>query len=46
MAQTPLHVAAGYNRAAIVKFLLDWEGTDKVALEAKNMVRILPLAKM
>lgn len=38
MAQTPLHVSAGYNRAEVVKFLLDWQGPDKVELEAKNMV--------
>ena len=38
MAQTPLHVSAGYNRAEIVKFLLDWQGLDRVELEAKNMV--------
>lgn len=38
MAQTPLHVSAGHNRTEIVKFLLDWQGTDKVEMEAKNMV--------
>lgn len=38
MAQTPLHVSAGHNRAEIVKFLLDWQGPDKVEMEAKNMV--------
>lgn len=38
MAQTPLHVSAGYNRSEIVKFLLDWPGVDKAELEAKNMV--------
>ena len=38
MAQTPLHVSAGYNRAEIVQFLLDWQGPGKVELEAKNMV--------
>lgn len=38
MAQTPLHVSAGHNRAEIVKFLLDWQGADKVEMEAKNMV--------
>lgn len=40
MAQTPLHISAGYNRAEIVKFLLDWPGPEKVELEAKNMVGI------
>lgn len=40
MGQTPLHVSAGYNRAEIVKFLLAWQGPEKVELEAKNMVRI------
>lgn len=39
MGQTPLHVSAGYNRAEIVKFILDWPGPDKVEMEAKNMVR-------
>jgi hypothetical protein len=38
MAQTPLHVSAGYNRAEIVQFLLDWQGLEKIELEAKNMV--------
>ncbi|KAL1356666.1 hypothetical protein HN51_008653 [Arachis hypogaea] len=43
MAQTPLHVAAGQNRADIVKFLLEWQGPDKVELEAKNMYGETPL---
>ncbi|XP_035545311.1 poly [ADP-ribose] polymerase tankyrase-2-like [Juglans regia] len=44
MAQMPLHISSGYNRAEIVKFLLDWLGTDhKVELEAKNMNGITPL---
>lgn len=38
MAQTPLHVSSGNNRAEIVKFLLDWGGLEKVELEANNMV--------
>jgi hypothetical protein len=38
MAQTPLHVSAGYNRADIIKFLLDWQGAEKVELEPRNMV--------
>ena len=38
MAQTPLHVSAGYDRAEIIKFLLDWQGPEKAELEAKNMV--------
>lgn len=38
MAQTPLHVSAGNNKPEIVKFLLDWQGPDKVDLEARNMV--------
>lgn len=40
MEQTPLHVSAGYNKAEIVKFLLAWQGSEKVELEAKNMVGI------
>lgn len=43
MAQTPLHVSAGHNRTEIVKFLLDWQGTDKVEMEAKNMYGETPL---
>lgn len=43
MAQTPLHVSAGYNRSEIVKFLLDWPGVDKAELEAKNMYGETPL---
>ncbi|TQD76242.1 hypothetical protein C1H46_038221 [Malus baccata] len=35
MAQTPLHVSAGYNRGEIIKFLLDWKGPSEVELEAK-----------
>ena len=38
MAQTPLRVSTGYNRAEIVQFLLDWQGLEKIELEAKNMV--------
>ncbi|GER41288.1 ankyrin repeat domain-containing protein [Striga asiatica] len=43
MAQTPLHVSAGYNRIEIVNFLLDWQGPEKVELEAKNMYGETPL---
>ncbi|XP_044462953.1 ribulose bisphosphate carboxylase/oxygenase activase, chloroplastic-like isoform X2 [Mangifera indica] len=43
MSQTPLHVSAGYNKAEIVKFLLEWQGNDKVELEAKNMYGETPL---
>ncbi|BAU02859.1 protein CbxX, chromosomal isoform X1 [Vigna umbellata] len=43
MAQTPLHVSAGQNRVDIVKFLLDWQGPDKVEMEAKNMYGETPL---
>ncbi|KAB1201629.1 hypothetical protein CJ030_MR0G002603 [Morella rubra] len=43
MAQTPLHVSAGYNRSEIVKFLLDWPGVNKAELEAKNMYGETPL---
>lgn len=38
MAHTPLHVSAGHNSVEIVKVLLDWQGSEKVELEAKNMV--------
>ncbi|CAL5058966.1 unnamed protein product [Urochloa decumbens] len=43
MCQTPLHVAAGYNNTEIVKFLLNWQGTETVDLEAKNMYGETPL---
>ncbi|XP_051132033.1 uncharacterized protein LOC127252068 [Andrographis paniculata] len=43
MAQTPLHVSAGYNSIEIVKFLLDWQGPEKLELEAKNMYGETPL---
>lgn len=43
MVQTPLHVSAGYNNVGIVKFLLDWQGPEKVELEAKNMYGETPL---
>lgn len=43
MAQTPLHVSAGYNQVEIVKFLLDHPGSEKVELEAKNMYGETPL---
>ncbi|XVF34836.1 hypothetical protein REPUB_Repub18cG0092700 [Reevesia pubescens] len=43
MAQTPLHVSAGYDRAEIVKFLLDRQGPEKAELEAKNMYGETPL---
>lgn len=43
MVQTPLHVCAGYNRSEIVKFLLDWQGPEKVELEARNMYGETPL---
>ncbi|XP_057506496.1 ribulose bisphosphate carboxylase/oxygenase activase, chloroplastic-like isoform X2 [Actinidia eriantha] len=43
MAQTPLHVSAGYNNVEIVQFLLGWQGPEKVELEAKNMYGETPL---
>lgn len=43
MAQTPLHVSAGYNNFEIVKFLLNSQGPEKVELEAKNMYGETPL---
>ncbi|XP_052199252.1 ribulose bisphosphate carboxylase/oxygenase activase, chloroplastic isoform X2 [Diospyros lotus] len=43
MAQTPLHVSAGYNNVEIVKFLLDWQGPEKVELGARNMYGETPL---
>ncbi|KZV27463.1 caseinolytic peptidase B protein [Dorcoceras hygrometricum] len=43
MTQTPLHVAAGYNSIDVIKCLLDWQGTEKVEMEAKNMYGETPL---
>ncbi|XP_028555233.1 protein cbbX homolog, chloroplastic isoform X2 [Dendrobium catenatum] len=43
MVQTPLHVAAGYNKVDIVKYLLEWRGPEKVDLESKNMYGETPL---
>ncbi|KAK4479161.1 hypothetical protein RD792_014672 [Penstemon davidsonii] len=43
MVQTPLHVSAGYNSIEIVKLLLDWQGPEKVELEAQNMYGETPL---
>nr|XP_027193250.1 uncharacterized protein LOC101491107 isoform X3 [Cicer arietinum] len=43
MANTPLHVSAGNNRVEIVKFLLEWQGPEKVEIEAKNMYGETPL---
>uniref|UniRef100_A0A2P2ISG7 Uncharacterized protein MANES_03G021400 n=1 Tax=Rhizophora mucronata TaxID=61149 RepID=A0A2P2ISG7_RHIMU len=43
MAQTPLHVSAGNNRVEIIKVLLNWQGVEKVELEAKNMYGETPL---
>lgn len=40
MAQTPLHVASAGNKVDIVKFLLNWRGSEKVELEARNMVGV------
>lgn len=43
MAQTPLHVAAGYNKVDIVRCLLQWRSHEKVELESKNMYGETPL---
>lgn len=43
MTQTPLHVSAGYDRVEIIKFLLDWQGPEKVEMEATNMYGETPL---
>ncbi|KAJ7294548.1 hypothetical protein O6H91_Y251000 [Diphasiastrum complanatum] len=37
MAQTPLHVAASGNQANAVALLLEWNGLEKVDIEATNM---------
>lgn len=43
MYHTPLHVSAGNGNVDIVKYLLDWSGSDKVELEAMNTVKNLIL---
>lgn len=43
MGHTPLHVSAGYNKVEIMKLLLNWQGPEKVNLEAKNMYGETPL---
>ncbi|KAJ8749799.1 hypothetical protein K2173_013202 [Erythroxylum novogranatense] len=43
MAQTPLHVSAGNNKVEIIKYLLNWQGAEKLELEAKNMYGETPL---
>lgn len=40
MYHTPLHVSAGNGNVDIVKYLLDWPGSDKVELEAMNTVSL------
>ncbi|KZV52338.1 protein cfxQ [Dorcoceras hygrometricum] len=35
--QTPLHASAGHNRYEIVKYLLEWRGSENVDLEATNV---------
>ncbi|CAH8383058.1 unnamed protein product [Eruca vesicaria subsp. sativa] len=42
MYHTPLHVSAGNGNVDIVKYLLDWPGSDKVELEAMNTVSQAP----
>ncbi|KAJ3692221.1 hypothetical protein LUZ60_012571 [Juncus effusus] len=43
LCQTPIHVAAGYNRSEIVKFLLEWKGSEMIQLETINMYGETPL---
>ncbi|KAK1314329.1 hypothetical protein QJS10_CPA06g00670 [Acorus calamus] len=43
MAQTPLHIAAGYNNVGIMRVLLDSRGHEKIELEARNMYGETPL---
>ncbi|KAL6523601.1 hypothetical protein OROGR_017204 [Orobanche gracilis] len=43
MVQTPLHIAASYNRVEMVKYLVEWKGTERVELEAKNFYGETPL---
>ncbi|ESQ37167.1 hypothetical protein EUTSA_v10002506mg [Eutrema salsugineum] len=43
MYHTPLHVSAGNGNVDIVKYLLDWAGSEKVELEAMNTYGETPL---
>ncbi|KAL7096901.1 hypothetical protein ACP275_10G109700 [Erythranthe tilingii] len=43
MLQTPLHMAASFNRVEIIEYLLDWEGQGIAEMEAKNFNGETPL---
>ncbi|XP_010532858.1 PREDICTED: uncharacterized protein LOC104808764 [Tarenaya hassleriana] len=43
MSHTPLHVSAGNGKVDIVKYLLEWTGSEKVEMEAKNSYGETPL---
>lgn len=43
MSQTALHVAAASNRLEIARLLLEWQGSEKAEVEAKNMYGETPL---
>ncbi|EYU27281.1 hypothetical protein MIMGU_mgv1a026001mg [Erythranthe guttata] len=43
MLQTPLHMAASFNRVEIIEYLLDWEGQGIAEMEAKNVNGETPL---
>ncbi|KAH9574410.1 hypothetical protein CY35_01G055800 [Sphagnum magellanicum] len=43
MTETPLHRAAASNEVDAVKFLLEWQGAEKVELETKNTYGETPL---
>ncbi|KAJ4760891.1 Protein cfxQ-like protein [Rhynchospora pubera] len=43
MRETPLHIASAKNDSEIVKFLLDWTGSEMLELEARNTYGETPL---
>ncbi|KAL8494165.1 hypothetical protein ACS0TY_025093 [Phlomoides rotata] len=43
MVQTPLHIAASLDRGEMIKYLVEWTGTEKVEMEAKNVYGETPL---
>lgn len=38
LLHTPLHVSCGHNKVEVIKFLLEWQGPEKVKVDAVNMV--------
>lgn len=43
LLHTPLHVSCGHNKVEVIKFLLEWQGPEKVKVDAVNMYGETPL---